>query len=378
MSGFDPSAPAPPIKERSFRPSRGRRVLALGLGLALLSPMLARADGPAPDGAPILRVGLADDPPFSAYRDGRWSGLSVDIWTSVADGLGATVEWQRVARADTAALLAAHRLDVGPVMAVTTGRVRTMDFSPPVLASGVAIATIEERGWDFRALAARLWDSHVFNVIGGILLFSLVVGFLLWHLERRHNPASFGGEAEQGLVSGIWCAMSTVTTVGYGDKVPVTWAGRLLCFITMLSGVVIISLFTAAASSALTVAHLRPRVHDAAELKEDVSAVVAGSAAADYLRTHGMPMLAVPDDAAAETALEHGKVAAFVDDRIQLRAWYHDHPRRVAILPLNLEEVYYAYPLPSDPDVRRRLSVALQEFLDSSRWQKLQARHLTE
>jgi len=369
MSGVELSPSAPT--------SRGHRSIVLGLGLALLVAVLAPANAADPGPAPVLRVGLADNPPFSAYRDGRWSGLSVDIWRAVADRLGADVEWQRVAPEDAPALLAAHRLDVGPAMTVTTERVRTMEFSPPIVASGVAIASIEERGWDFRALAVRLWDSRLLGVIGGILLFSLVVGYILWHLERRHNAEGFGGQATQGFVSGVWCAMSTMTTVGYGDKVPVTWAGRLLCFLTMLSGVVIISLFTAAASSALTVAHLRPRVHDEAELKQDVSAVVAGSAADDYLRTHGMPLLALPDAAAAGAALEHGTVAAFVDDRIQLRAWYHDHPRRVAILPLNLEEVYYAYPLPSDPEVRRRLSVALQEFLDSSRWQKLQARHLT-
>ncbi len=47
----------------------------------------------------------------------------------------------------------------------------------------------------------------------------------------------------------IWWSIVTMSTVGYGDKVPVTTAGRIVGSITIISGLILISLFTATISS---------------------------------------------------------------------------------------------------------------------------------
>ena len=44
---------------------------------------------------------------------------------------------------------------------------------------------------------------------------------------------------------GIWWAWETITTVGYGDHVPESFAGRVLAVIVMLMGLALISLLTA-------------------------------------------------------------------------------------------------------------------------------------
>ncbi len=46
-------------------------------------------------------------------------------------------------------------------------------------------------------------------------------------------------------VAGIWWAWETITTVDYGDIVPVTFWGRILGVVLMLMGILIISLLTA-------------------------------------------------------------------------------------------------------------------------------------
>jgi len=76
-------------------------------------------------------------------------------------------------------------------------------------------------------------------VIGG--------GTALWLLESdapRTSLRSWG--------DALWWALSTMTTVGYGDHVPVTTAGRLVAALVMVVGVAVIG--AVAAVVALTVA----------------------------------------------------------------------------------------------------------------------------
>ncbi len=49
--------------------------------------------------------------------------------------------------------------------------------------------------------------------------------------------------------SGLWWAVQTVTTVGYGDDVPTTIAGQLLAALVMLLGISFLTVITAAITS---------------------------------------------------------------------------------------------------------------------------------
>jgi voltage-gated potassium channel len=69
-----------------------------------------------------------------------------------------------------------------------------------------------------------------------------VVGGLLM---RVTDPSSFGS-----VWTGMWWSVQTVTTVGYGDVVPHSAAGRVIAVITMLGGIGFITVTTAAIASA--------------------------------------------------------------------------------------------------------------------------------
>jgi voltage-gated potassium channel Kch len=49
--------------------------------------------------------------------------------------------------------------------------------------------------------------------------------------------------------SGLWWAVQTVTTVGYGDHVPATAAGKLIAALVMLAGIGFLTVITAAITS---------------------------------------------------------------------------------------------------------------------------------
>jgi voltage-gated potassium channel len=69
-----------------------------------------------------------------------------------------------------------------------------------------------------------------------VLLFASVAVHLL---ERNVQPAAFGS-----LPSTLWWAVVTLTTVGYGDVVPITPLGRLVAALVMICGLGVFGLWT--------------------------------------------------------------------------------------------------------------------------------------
>jgi len=68
-----------------------------------------------------------------------------------------------------------------------------------------------------------------------------LVGAIVIRLADQHNFPSLG--------LAFWWAIQTVTTVGYGDVVPTTTAGRLVAGLEMVLGVSFVAFLTAGVTS---------------------------------------------------------------------------------------------------------------------------------
>ena len=77
-----------------------------------------------------------------------------------------------------------------------------------------------------------------------IALTMTVAAFLMLLSENRANSRQF-----ETFGDALWWSIVTVATVGYGDKVPITPLGRIVGSVTIISGLILISLFTATISS---------------------------------------------------------------------------------------------------------------------------------
>jgi voltage-gated potassium channel Kch len=71
----------------------------------------------------------------------------------------------------------------------------------------------------------------------------------------------------ESVWSGMWWALQTATTVGYGDVVPRNWAGRLVGGAVMLFSVAFLAIVTAAVTSTFVERARRARLdtHDSVE-----------------------------------------------------------------------------------------------------------------
>ena len=88
-----------------------------------------------------------------------------------------------------------------------------------------------------RAIARR----HVFRYLAvATLLVSTGAGVLVWLIDRRDFPT---------LEDGLWWAIVTLATVGYGDIVPTSTWGRLIGSLVIVMGVTFLSMLTAVVTS---------------------------------------------------------------------------------------------------------------------------------
>ena len=68
-----------------------------------------------------------------------------------------------------------------------------------------------------------------------VFVAAIIMGTMMYSIEGEVNPAF------NNVLSGIYWAVVTITTVGYGDVVPVTPAGRFIAVLVMLFGYSIIA-----------------------------------------------------------------------------------------------------------------------------------------
>ena len=85
------------------------------------------------------------------------------------------------------------------------------------------------------ARAFRLAMDEAGALFAGTCIIVITAGFGMFHLENGVQPEIFGT-----VYDGLWWAVVTLTTVGYGDIQPVTVGGRILATVAMFAGIGVI------------------------------------------------------------------------------------------------------------------------------------------
>ena len=78
----------------------------------------------------------------------------------------------------------------------------------------------------------------VYPVVIILVLLALLSGFVAWILETWNNTGQFPKSFFIGWLDGVWWSFVSMTTVGYGDRVPKSLAGRLYSVIWIIIGIV--------------------------------------------------------------------------------------------------------------------------------------------
>ena len=319
-----------------------------------------------------LLIGVTEAPPFVLESNGDFSGISIESWQLVNQKLDADYEFK--AYPDLEALLTAVSngevdFSINPIT-VTNQRMERMDFSQPYFISYTGIA--QKSGSKFWGYLTNIlsWKflSALFVLVGVIFIF----GFLVWIFERKKNEEEFGS-GFRGILQGFWWSAVTMTTVGYGDKSPRTWGGRIVGFVWMFMAIIMISTLTAGIASSLTAQNIEDNITSVEDLAQFEVLTVRSSSAQELLEQYAINSEEVSNAVEGIERLTNNENAVLVYDKpiLSYQIEKKGLEEKLEVLQNTLKKDYYSYSFPQDSELLKVIDPILVTTLKTIEWNKL-------
>lgn len=318
-----------------------------------------------------LKVGLAGGAPFVVKDSSQSpSGIAVEIWEDVAAESNLSykyIDFDSVKGALAALEQGEIDLVVGPI-SITSERVSHMRFSQPYYQSSMAIAS--------RLGKPDLWDRikpfFSFKLVIAIAIFLFIlslVGALLWLAERKESPDQFPPTFASGVANGMWLAIVTMSTTGYGDKAPVTLWGRIIAGVWMVVSIIFATSMVAGIASTLTLSGLGDStINTIEQLSGKSAAAVLGSPAEQFLKDHFVKEYPYPTLEEAMKALGDKKVDAVIFDRPQLLFYKQSHPNeKIYIAKAEYYKQGYGFAFPLNSKLPHQVNIKMLELAEEGR-----------
>jgi voltage-gated potassium channel len=101
-------------------------------------------------------------------------------------------------------------------------------------------------------LAMKIAKEDLLLALAATAIMLLVASFGIYQFENSVQPEKF-----RSVFDSLWWALSTLTTVGYGDVYPMTLGGKLFTGLILMTGLGIVALPAGIIASSLTEARKR-------------------------------------------------------------------------------------------------------------------------
>ena len=309
-----------------------------------------------------LQVAVFERPPYSFKdKDGSWSGLSIDLWEKIAGRLGLSYDFVEVPIVQIYQKLHEGSVDLCPLVAISGERAGQVEFTEPYLFSHGAVITPRESLFQsLKTLHSYIWSNEVLLLLCLMLVGMAIFSLLLMFVERKHEQGHFSGPSVRGFGSALWFSAVTMTTVGYGDKTPISASGRLITFVWMLAGVLLIALFTGTIASSITTAQIHSGIERFDDLTRFHVGCMSGSRMDLLLKSRGIPAIRYENPEAGLAGFQKRQINAYAGDSVSLEYWMtHDAPGRFKISIIPDSAMIYAFAtkphLPELTDINRNL-----------------------
>lgn len=287
------------------------------------NPILAQID--SINSTKKLTIGIAGSKPFVFLESQQ--GIAIEIWEEIAEKKSLEYEYQAYNTVDEAlSALKDKKVDivVGPI-SITAKRAESMQFSQPFYNSSISILSrIENQS--FWQKIKPLFSLKLLMAVGFFLIILAIVGTLIWLAERKNSPEQFSTDPLKGIGTGMWLAIVTMSTTGYGDKAPVSLMGRIITGIWMVVSIIFATTMVAGIASTLTLSSIETTtISNIVQLSGRKVATISRSSSEDFLIKTKAKVVITNKLEDAITKLENKEVDAVIFDRPQILFYLKDN-----------------------------------------------------
>jgi|FLOH01.1.fsa_nt_gi polar amino acid transport system substrate-binding protein len=318
-----------------------------------------------------LKVGIQIKPPFIMKNNDQYIGVSIDLWRRIADSLDTKYTLIEYTLPDLLNAIKSGEVDIAisPLM-VTSTRIKEFGFSQPYYITNLAYATKSNRDGDFVTLISNIFSVGFLKSLFPLLFIISIFGTIIWALERKKNSKQFG-KGIHGVGSGIWWSAVTMSTVGYGDKSPITPIGRLISIIWMFTAVIMISGLTASVSSSLTINRLKTEISTFDDLRKTEVGCIPGSGSSELLNRYKIQFTDYETVDEGLTAVDKDNITAFVYDDAVLSYYVHNSKldEKIQIVPTSYAKEYFSF-ASSNYELLGRVDKFLLNVIESDEWER--------
>ncbi len=290
----------------------------------------------------------------------------MELWREVAQMEGLSPDVIEVPEDRLLASVASGEVDVAITAVASPEDEARVDFVLPYHVATLGVARPANAG--FGSTSKRFLSSTVYRTMALTLVLLLVVGVAEWLFERRNDDTDFD-KGPTGVWHGFYWAGVTMTTIGYGDKVPKTLGGQILALVWMIAALGLTSILTTALVSALGIGENGP-----VQLPDGVRGmtvgVEAGSDAEAFLQSERVRVLAFPSVARGLDALEADSVDTFVAGAPQLQNAVNEQGRSgLQVATTGVSPRQRAFAVAQGSALRESLSRAVLDRASGPEWQ---------
>lgn len=329
-----------------------------------LAPLQAQ-EQPSISNIGELRVGVAGSEPFVFPNNTSSNGIALEIWEEMAKKKSWDYQYKIYDSVEDALrALNKGELDVvvGPI-SITSQRLEYMRFSQPFYNSSLAIVSrVDELNlWQ---KIKPLFSMKLLIAVGIFLIILALVGTLLWLAERKASPDQFPSSPAGGIGTGMWLAIVTMSTTGYGDKAPITLTGRIIAGTWMIISIIFATSMVAGIASTLTLSSMgSSTVSNVEQLSGKNVATIQASPSEAFVKEYKAKVTGVRRMSEAMEKLKNKEVDAVVYDRPQLLYYMKNHKDEdLFIAKAEYYKQGYGFAFPSDSELVYHVNRALLEL----------------
>ena len=362
-----------------FAASKGADQAEIVLFRTLLLTGIVLISFPIQTVARELRVGVSGSPQFVMDEDGNLKGISVEIWKDVARRLDQPFKFiiQPNTNANVKAV-ADGKIDlaIGPI-SITPDRLANpkIDFTQPYF-HGYEGLLIPHKPPGLITRLRPFIGWAALSSIGILVSVLFIFGNLIWLAERRKNPEQFPRQYLHGVGNGMWFGLVTLTTVGYGDRAPLSRSGRTIAGIWMVMSLVAVSSITAGLASefTLSLAELGPSaIRDKADLRGKKIAVIEGTTSLTWGKLYEINPVLTKDLNEGIKILRQGKVEGIIFDAAPLRHYLKQNKQsKLKLANFSLAIQTYGFVLPMGSPLRNPVNIELMGMERNGETQKIE------